>query len=76
MSWSYKRLWIQLVEKELKRSDLKTLAGINSNALAHLGKSEPVTMESLGKICKALHCRLEDIVEFIPDEDSDGVTEA
>ena len=52
----------------------KTLAGINSNALAHMGKDEPVTMEALGRICKALNCRLEDIVEYIPDSDSEQDT--
>jgi len=37
--------------------------------MAHLGKDEPVTMDALGKICKALNCRIEDIVEYIPDEE-------
>ena len=52
------------------------VSGINSNALAHLSKNEPVTMDSLGKICQALHCRLEDIVEYIPEpeEDQDATT--
>lgn len=66
MGWSYNRLWIQLIQKNLKRTDLKTLAGINSSTLAKMGKNEPVTMGALEKICIALKCSLEDIVEFVP----------
>lgn len=68
MGWSYNRLWIMLIEKSLKRTDLLTIAGINTNALAHMGKSEPITMNSLGKICQALHCNIEDIVEYVPED--------
>ena len=67
MAWSYKRLWKLLIDKEMKKVELKQAAGITSSALAQMGKCQPVTMESLGKICKVLHCRLEDIVEYIPD---------
>ena len=66
MGWSYNRLWIQLIKKDLKRTDLKTLAGINSSTLAKMGKNEPVTMGALEKICTALNCPIEDIVEFVP----------
>ena len=55
----------------MKRIDLIKIAGINSSALAHMGKDEPVTMNSLGKICEALHCRIEDIVEYIPESASE-----
>lgn len=76
MPWSYKRLWYLLVDHNLKKTELMRVSGINSNALAHLSKNEPVTMDSLGKICQALHCRLEDIVEYIPEpeEDQDATT--
>jgi len=67
MAWSYKRLWIQLIQRNMKKTDLKTVAGINSSTLAKMGKNEPVTMDALEKICIALECRLEDIVEFVPD---------
>ena len=70
MSWSYKRLWIQLVENGMKKTDLLKVAGISSSALAKMGKSETITMNTLGKICEALHCGVEDIVEYIPDEET------
>lgn len=68
MAWSYNRLWIMLIEKGMKKTDLLKVAGINSSALAKMGKNEPVTMDALAKICRALHCGIEDIVEFVPDE--------
>ncbi|WP_295690221.1 helix-turn-helix transcriptional regulator [uncultured Oscillibacter sp.] len=75
MAWSYEKLWIMLVKKKLKRIDLIRIAGINAGALAHMGKDEPVTMNALGKICEAFHCRLEDIVEYIPESVSEEVQE-
>ena len=69
MGWSYKKLWVLLIERGMKRTDLLHVAGINSNALAHMGKNEPVAMDALGKICKAMNCRIEDIVEYVSDED-------
>ena len=56
-----------LINKNMKRTDLLSLAGINSNALAHMGKNEPIAMTSLGKICQALECNIEDIVEYIQE---------
>ena len=52
----------------MKRTDLKPVAGINSSTLAKMGKNEPVTMGALEKICTALDCRIEDIVEFVPGQ--------
>ena len=75
LPWSYEKLWIKLLKEKMKRTDLKKIAGINSNALAHMGKDEPVTMDALGKICEALHCRLEDIVEYIPESASEEIQE-
>ena len=71
MAWSYERLWILLLKKKMKRTDLLTIAGINTNALARMGKDLPVTMDKLGKVCHALNCRLEDIVEYVDDASSE-----
>lgn len=71
MAWSYERLWILLLKKKMKRTDLLTVAGINTNALARMGKDLPVTMDNLGKVCHALDCRLEDIVEYVDDASSE-----
>ena len=57
----YKKLWKLLIDKDMKKTDLITVAGISSNVLAKLNKGEFVSMESLQKICKALDCDVGDI---------------
>ena len=69
MSWSYNPLWIMLIKKDIKRTELKKLAGLNSSAIAKMGRKEPVAMDNLEKLCKYFHCRIEDIVEYVPDEE-------
>ena len=66
MPWSYNPLWKLLIDKGLKRTQLKELAGIQSHTLAKMGKSEPVSMDTLEKLCALLDCRIEDIVEYVP----------
>ena len=53
-----------MIDKEMKKTDLITAAGISSNVLAKLNKGEFVSMESLQKICKALGCDVGDIASF------------
>ena len=65
MEISYNKLWKVLIDKNMKKIDLKDLAGISSSSLAKLGKNEPVTLEVLMKICEALDVNISDIVEFI-----------
>lgn len=48
----------------MNKTDLKEQAAITYNILARLGKQQPVSMESLYKICKCLHCNIGDIMEF------------
>ena len=65
MPVSYDNLWKLLIDKKLKRTDLKELCGISSNVLAKLGKDEPISMESLEKICNALNRNIDDVVFFV-----------
>lgn len=66
LKMSYKKLWKLLIDKEKKKSDLRTIAGISSSTLAKLGKDENVTTDVLLRICEALECDLHDIVETVP----------
>lgn len=74
MSVSYKKLWKLLIDKDMVKKQLREQAGLTTNVIAKLGKDENVSTEVLCKICKALDCGLEDIIEIIPDEGerSDG----
>jgi len=65
MKVSYLRLWKLLLDKSMKRIDLAKAAGISSTTLAKLGRDEYISMESMSKICRTLHCRIQDIMEFV-----------
>lgn len=67
MAVSYKKLWILLIEKDMKKTDLRIRSGISTSALAKLGRNENVNTEVLAKICKTLDCKIEDIMEMIPE---------
>ena len=63
----YNKLWKSLIDKDMKRKDLQDAAGISSASVAKLGKGENITTDVLLKICRALDCTLEDIMETIKD---------
>ena len=65
MAVSYKKLWILLIEKNMKKTDLRIQSGISTGALAKLGKNENVNTEMLVKICSALKCDIADIMEIV-----------
>ena len=68
MEVSYKKLWKLLIDKDLKKKDLLSVAGISWSSVTKLSKGETVSMEVLMKICKALECDIGDIMELLPSE--------
>ena len=73
MRMSYNKLWKLLIDKGMKKSDLRKNAGISSSSLAKLTKGENVTTEVLVKICNELNCDLADIMEFIPNPEEEDI---
>lgn len=65
---SYKKLWKLLIDKDMKKKDLQVSAGISWASVTKLSKGEPVSMDVLIKVCKALDCNIGDIVDLIPEE--------
>ena len=70
MAVSYNKLWKLLIDKRMSRTQLRTEAHITSNAMAKLGKDEDVRVETLVKICAVLGCKVDDIMEIVPDANS------
>ena len=68
MAISYKPLWHLLVEKEMNKEDLKKTANITSNIVSRMSKNAYVNLDSIEKICLALDCRIEDVVEIIKNK--------
>ena len=67
MAVSYKKLWKLLIDKDMKKKDLCTKAGISSASVTKMGKNGHVTTEVLLKICTALECGIDDIMEIVPE---------
>lgn len=68
---SYKKLWKLLIDKDLKKRDLCEKAGISSASVAKLTKGENIQTDVLVKICAALNCGIEDIMEILPNEEDE-----
>lgn len=67
MAITYKKLWKLLIDKDLKKKDLRQLAGISASSITKLGKNENVNTEILERICKSLDCDISEIMEIMPD---------
>ncbi|GHV00097.1 transcriptional regulator [Clostridia bacterium] len=68
---SYKRLWKLLIDKDMKKQDLMEVAGIAPATVSKLQKGENLNTNILLKICNALQCTSDDIIEILPDAPSE-----
>ena len=64
MPFDYKKLWMLLLQKDMKKKDLEEQAGLSSATIAKLTKGETVTTDVLERICRVLDCDVEDIMEL------------
>ena len=64
MQVNYDKLWKLMIDKKIIKTQLSEKAGITTNAMAKLGRNESVQVEILAKICNALNCKIEDIMEL------------
>ena len=67
MAVSYKKLWKLLIDKDIKKKDLSSMAGVSPATITKMGKGGHVTTEVLLKICTALECQIDEIIEIIPE---------
>lgn len=67
MAVSYKKLWKILIDRDLKKKDLMEMADISNYTLTRLNKGENISTETVAKICKALDCGFDDIMEIVGD---------
>lgn len=72
MKLKYNKLWKLLIDKGITKTQLHKMAGVSTNVIAKLGKNDPVSMETLAKICTALNCDISDIVEMTKDTEQGG----
>ena len=72
MTFNYNKLWKILIDRKMMKTDLIREAKISTNSMARMGKNEDVRLETIAKIAMALDCKLDDLVEVIPDEMEDA----
>ena len=65
MAVSYKKLWKLLIDKDIKKKDLSAMSGVSPATITKMGKNGHVTTEVLLRICTALACGIDDIMEII-----------
>ena len=69
MAVSYKKLFKLLIDRDMKNKELKELSGIGNSTMTKLANNENVTVEVMAKICNALNCSMDDVIEILPDRE-------
>lgn len=64
--FSYNRLWKMLIDRNIKKGELQKMSDVSAASIAKMGRCENVTTDVLLRICEALDCNIEDIMERIP----------
>ena len=75
MAVSYNKLFKLLIDKKMKKKELCELAGVSASTIGKMGRGEPVSIEMVEKICLALGCTADDVLDFIPESPNNGTTE-
>ncbi len=65
MTFSYNKLWKLLIDRNMKKKDLMAQTHITGTTIAKMGRGEPVNLEVIGRICRALNVDVGDVVEFV-----------
>lgn len=68
MAVTYKRLFHLLIDRKIHPSELTDMAGFSANILTRMRRDQYVSLDSIEKICLALNCKVDEILEFIPKE--------
>ena len=72
MKAQYKKLWKLLIDKDMSKRDLSRIANVSGGTLTKMAKGENVNVDILLRICAALDCGMDDIMEIVPDGEDTG----
>lgn len=72
--FSYNRLWKLLIDRNIKKMELQEMSNVSAASIAKMGRCENVTTDVLLRICEALDCNIEDIMERIPVQQDRVIT--
>jgi putative transcriptional regulator len=68
MAVTYKKLFHMLIDRNMTAAELQKEAGYSANISTRMRRDEYVSLDSIEKICRVLNCKVDDIVEFLPDD--------
>ena len=68
MAINYDKLFHMMIDRKITNIQLKDMAGGSANIITRLKRDEYISIESIEKICKALQCGVDDILEFVDKE--------
>lgn len=71
MAVSYKKLFHMLIDRNMTAAQLQKEAGYSANISTRMRRDEYVSLESMEKICQVLDCKVDDVVEFVPDKENE-----
>lgn len=75
MKVNYNGLWKKLIDNKMKKKDLTKNIGISSNIIARMGKEEPVSLETIAKLCNYFSCSIDELISLKVGENSNGKIE-
>ena len=67
----YNRLWKLLIDRDIKKQELQKMSNVSAASIAKMGRCENVTTDVLLRICNAVNCNIEDIMEKVSEKDTD-----
>lgn len=70
MAISYNRLWKLLIDRKMKKKDLVEMAGVSWSTIVKMGRDEHVSTDIVVKICAALECDVDEVMEIVPENDA------
>ena len=70
--FSYNRLWKLLIDRDIQKQELQKMSEVSAASIAKMGRCENVTTDVLLRICEALDCKVEDIMERVPVKEMDS----
>ena len=69
MDINYDKIFHMMIDRKITNIQLKDMAGVSANIITRLKRDEYFSIESIEKICKALQCGVDDILEFVKKEE-------
>ena len=70
MAVTYKKLFHMLIDRNMTAAELQKETGYSANISTRMRRDEYVSLDSIEKICRVLNCKVDDIVEFLPDDNN------